>query len=271
MQELRFAFGTNWASFLACLTSDRIASAQQSLSEMLGREGLVGQRFLDVGSGSGLFSLAARRMGASVVSFDYDRESVACTAALRERFDTGDQAWRIERGSVLDADFLSGLGRFDIVYAWGVLHHTGDMWRALDLVSSSVSSGGRLYLAIYNRRGPLRSAVTVAMKLTYVHVPRPAQWLLARIYWIYATTVVAAGELLHLRNPMRWFRDYGCKSRGMSWWHDIVDWVGGYPFETASPDEVFNFLHQRQCLLESLRTVGTSHGCGQSVFRRSDT
>src|SRR5688572_25375759 len=127
----RFEFGANWLRFLAVVDDRRIAEAESSLMHMLGVEELTGQTFLDIGSGSGLFSLAARRLGASVHSFDYDPQSVACTTELRRRYCPNDPQWRVQRASVLDDEFMHGLGTFDIVYSWGVLHHTGQMWRAL--------------------------------------------------------------------------------------------------------------------------------------------
>ena len=136
----RFEFGKNWRSFLDSLTDDRIAVAEHSLREALGLSGpsaLLGKTFLDIGSGSGLFSLAARRMGARVYSFDYDPVSVACTVELRSRHFPDDSEWTVKEGSVLDPSFLKGLGSFDIVYAYGSLHHTGDMWRALANAASS--------------------------------------------------------------------------------------------------------------------------------------
>src|SRR3954452_16953624 len=128
----RFAFGANWRSFLDGLRSDHVLRAEDSLRSLLGVENLSGWRFLDIGSGSGLFSLAAHRLGAQVHSFDYDPESVACTAELKRRFFPDDPAWTVERGSVLDRDYLAKLGAFDVVYSWGVLHHTGAMWTAIE-------------------------------------------------------------------------------------------------------------------------------------------
>ena len=148
--EPRFGFGKNWRSFLRLLNEQRIQEAEHSLLVMLGRSDLAGVRFLDAGSGSGLFSLAALRLGAQeVVSFDYDPDSVACAQHLNERFGPFSN-WRIHRGSVLDRDWLQGLGRYDVVYCWGVLHHTGDMWRALENVGGSVSDEGLLFISICN-------------------------------------------------------------------------------------------------------------------------
>lgn len=126
----RFKFGANWKGFLAVLNEERIVLAEQSLRNMLDMD-LKGKRFLDVGSGSGLFSLAARRLGAIVHSFDYDPQSVACTEELRHRYFPSDDGWTVEQGSALDTQYLAHLGQWDIVYSWGVLHHTGAMWRAL--------------------------------------------------------------------------------------------------------------------------------------------
>ncbi|SRR5579884_2106022 len=151
----RFAFGANWAHFLKTLDEARIARAEESLQNMLGLKRLEGRRFLDVGSGSGLFSLAARRLGATVHSFDYDPQSVACTLELKRRYFPDDEQWQIEQRSVLDRTYLKGLGTFDVVYAWGVLHHTGAMWQACEYVADLVASGGALCLGFTTTRaGP---------------------------------------------------------------------------------------------------------------------
>ena len=131
----RFAFGGNWSKFLATITDQRIADAQRDISVMLGTDDLSGKTFLDIGSGSGLSSLAARKLGAKVRSFDFDPASVACTARLKALYFPDDDSWNVERGSVLDRGYLHSLGQYDIVYAWGVLHHTGDLWTALDYAS----------------------------------------------------------------------------------------------------------------------------------------
>jgi 2-polyprenyl-6-hydroxyphenyl methylase/3-demethylubiquinone-9 3-methyltransferase len=134
----RFQFGKNWSAFLSHLDDERIARAEESLKVMLDRDDLQGQRFLDIGSGSGLFSLAARRLGASVLSFDYDPRSVACAAELKRRYFPDDDEWQVREGSVLDLGFVESLGVFDIVYSWGVLHHTGHMSQALENAAAAV-------------------------------------------------------------------------------------------------------------------------------------
>jgi 2-polyprenyl-6-hydroxyphenyl methylase/3-demethylubiquinone-9 3-methyltransferase len=263
-----FEFGKNWSAFLSVLNQQRIAAAEESLQRGLGLADLVGRSFLDVGSGSGLFSLAARRMGARVCSFDQDLQSVACTHELRRRYCPGDPAWRIEQGSVLDEAFMTRLGTFDVIYAWGVLHHTGDLWRALDIVTRSVASGGTLLVALYNDCGR-QSARWARLKRLYGRLPRPLKAPYALAVSLpsqlaeFGRAVLAreAGAYLSSwRHPVR--------DRGMSRWHDIVDWVGGYPYEVARADRVFSFLRERGFDLVGLR-LGGGLGCSEYVFERS--
>jgi 2-polyprenyl-6-hydroxyphenyl methylase/3-demethylubiquinone-9 3-methyltransferase len=267
----RFSFGNNWANFLNVLNEARINEAEQSLRRMLNVEHLRGKRVLDVGSGSGLFSLAARRLGATVHSFDYDPESVACTKELRRRNDPTDDGWTVESGSVLDEDYLSTLGTWDIVYSWGVLHHTGEMWVALSNVAPLVAPGGRLFISIYNDQGGL-SVWWRSLKRIYNRLPK----ILRKPY-----TLAVMGPLefmrfigitAHSRDPRAFFRkirNYGEQnSRGMSYWHDIVDWIGGYPFEVATPGAIFDFYAAREFQLSKLKTCGGRLGCNEYVFRR---
>jgi 2-polyprenyl-6-hydroxyphenyl methylase/3-demethylubiquinone-9 3-methyltransferase len=265
----RFEFGENWRRFLELLDEERIAEAERSLREMLGIGSLEGLRFLDIGSGSGLFSLAARRLGAGAVhSFDFDPESVACTRELRRRWFDDDPLWVVEPGSILDEDFVAGLGRWDVVYSWGVLHHTGAMWRALELAQSTVAEGGSLFISIYNDQGE-RSAMWRAVKRTYNRLPAPLQPLLTA-FVMGPRLLLGFGKALALGRPMSWVRQWTeyKRSRGMSRWHDIVDWIGGYPFEVAKPEEIFEFLHSRGFQLERLATCAGGNGCNQYVFSR---
>lgn len=260
----RFEFGRNWSAFLATVDEARIAKAQHSFTDLLRIKSLAGMRFLDVGCGSGLSSLAARRLGAEVMSFDYDLQSVASTRVLRDRFAPNDSAWRIEQGSILDEDFLSQLGHWDVVYSWGVLHHTGSMWQAIENTAKLVAPDGRLVLALYNDQRRI-SGYWRDIKRAYVKHPWTRPFLIALTFvWTWGWTMLV--DLKHLR-PGRAWREYG-RDRGMSAWHDLVDWVGGYPFEFTTPDAVFEFCRQRGFSLDKLITR-QGRGCNEFVFIRT--
>ena len=262
----RFQFGDNWSRFLQLLDDQRIADAESSLRRMLEVENLRGVRFIDVGSGSGLFSLAARRLGATVTSFDFDPQSVACTRELKRRYFSTDPDWTIAQGSVLDRAFLQTLGQFDVVYSWGVLHHTGAMWDALENVAPLVADAGKLFIAIYNDQGGT-SRRWRAVKRFYNRAPRPARLALLGAIGGYSQARAAVSHLAHGENPFRRSGGADKQDRGMSWWYDLVDWVGGYPFEVATPEQIFDFYRGRGFHLRKLRTKGGGLGCNEFVFQ----
>lgn len=253
----RFAFGKNWLNFLATMNETRICSAEQSLRDMLKVKDLRGTRFLDVGSGSGLFSLAARRLGAAVHSFDYDPQSVACTEELRHQYFPNDPNWIVEQGSVLDERYVATLGQYDVVYSWGVLHHTGQMHKAFSTVVSAVAPEGTLFIAIYNDQGFI-STYWSRVKRAY------NKSMAARI----AITAVHAPYLFGMRWLARALTGRLGLERGMSLWHDMIDWLGGYPFEVAKPEAVFRFFRDQGFALRELKTCGGRMGCNEYVLCR---
>ncbi len=256
----RFTFGDNWARFLTDLDDARIAAAQESLRKMLDITDLQQHRFLDIGSGSGLFSLAARRLGARVHSFDFDPASVACAVELKRRYFASDDAWTIEHGSALDTDYLRSLGTFEVVYSWGVLHHTGKMWPALANVISSVAPGGQLFIAIYNDQG-LLSRYWTAVKKIY-NRSAAGRWLMIALHMPYLYGLRWLVRAATGRLPLE---------RGMSMWRDMVDWLGGYPFEVAKPEAIFRYYHEQGFDLQELVTCGGRMGCVEYVFRRRNS
>ncbi|WP_432837667.1 class I SAM-dependent methyltransferase [Dactylosporangium sp. CA-092794] len=261
----RFAFGDNWTSFAGLVDEERIASATESLTQSLGVTDLTGLSFLDIGCGSGLFSLAAHRLGARVRAFDFDPASVAAATELRRRFAPG-AAWSVETGSVLDADYVAGLGRFDVVYSWGVLHHTGRMWDGLAAAAALVAPGGRLFVSIYNDQG-FASRNWRRVKRTYNRSGKAGRMLLVTLSGLYLSRHRPLWALIRAVRPGRRTAP-APRRRGMSRRHDLVDWVGGYPFEVARPEEVFRFITGRGFVLRHLTTCGGGIGCNEYVFER---
>ena len=233
----RFAFGKNWQNFVEKrFSQERVSTSKDHLLDFLGVPDLEGRTFLDIGCGSGLHSLAAWQSGADrIISFDYDPDSVKSTALLRSH--AGAPAnWVLSQGSVLDDDFMAAIEPVDIVYSWGVLHHTGDVWRAIEHAAGRVKPGGQFYIALYSAD---------------VHVdPSPEFWLdLKRRYngstfigkrmielW-YIWTFNLQRSLWNLPELIRHIRTYDA-DRGMSFYTDVKDWVGGWPMEFCRDAEV---------------------------------
>jgi 2-polyprenyl-6-hydroxyphenyl methylase/3-demethylubiquinone-9 3-methyltransferase len=260
----RFEFGRNWSRFLRQLNDDRISEATAALKRLAGGERLRARSFIDVGSGSGLSSLCALRLGATRVhSFDFDPASVECALELRRRFSAVDGAWTIEQGSALDVDYLRSLGKWDTVYSWGVLHHTGRMWTALNNVTALAAPEGRLIVALYNDQG-LRSRAWGHVKALYNH-GRTGRALVTAAGVPALAAAAAMHDVISGRHPAARYRSL---PRGMSPVHDWLDWLGGYPFEVARPAAVVNFFNERSFDLVRLNTVGGRLGCNEFVFDR---
>jgi len=260
----RFAFGKNWQRYLRVIDERRMGLAESYLREMLEAQDLRGKTFLDVGCGSGLYSLAARRLGAKVHAFDYDPDSVACARELKRLLRPDDEGWTIEQGDVLDARYMGSLGKFDVVHAWGVLHHTGDMRRAMENAAVPVEpKGGELFLALYNDLGD-SSRRWKRIKRFY------CSGLFGRTV-VYTFSIPYFGltclleDLLSLRNPLL---RYSGTRRGMSIVFDCFDWIGGYPYEVSKPEEVFRFCRDRGFSLKNLVTAGPTLYNNQYVFRK---
>lgn len=265
-EELRFGFGRNWAEFVdAHFSEERIAEAQKHLLRFLNLPDLAGRTFLDIGCGSGLHSLAALRAGAvRIESFDYDANSVRTTEKLRA-FAGDPPHWTVRQGSVLDAAFMNTLAPADIVYSWGVLHHTGAMWQAIRHAAMPLKPGAVFYIALYTSD-------------VYLN-PTPDHWLRVKrryntasslqkrlMEWQYAWNATVLPDLRNRRNPWHTIRDYA-RFRGMSYWTDVRDWLGGYPMEFAGIAETKAFARDELGL--ELLNISAGDANTEYLFRRA--
>ena len=262
--DLRFGFGENWADYIEKHFSDeRLEISQKHLLSFLKLETLKDKTFLDVGCGSGLHSLAAWRAGAKrVVSFDYDENSVATTNMLR-KYSGNPENWIVLQGSVLDANFMSSLSIFDVVYSWGVLHHTGSMWEAVENAGKCLDENGVLYMALYSKDAYVSPPYEywLGVKKKYNKANKLTKMWMA---WRYAWRDSIRSNLIRFKNPLRHMSEYK-KSRGMSYWHDVKDWLGGYPMEFAGNKETEEFCRNKLNL--ELINIKAGEGNTEFLFR----
>ena len=263
---VRFSFGSNWQRYLRTIRPADIARARASLAPAIGAVDASRGAFLDVGCGSGLFSRAAFEAGfGRVASFDFDPQSVAAATELRRTAPGDASPWSIARGSVLDPAFLATLGQFDVVYAWGVCHHTGHMWDAVNNAMARVLPGGVIFVALYNDQGWI-SHYWSGVKRLYSAMPRGGKAAMDAVFVAFFAAALGVADVARLRNPLRRYRE---DDRAMNFTTDISDWIGGYPFEVASAGETVAFARARGFEVGWKRLVGRKHGCNEFVFRRT--
>ncbi|MGB8646416.1 MAG: class I SAM-dependent methyltransferase [Anaerolineae bacterium] len=252
-----FDFSANWERFSdERLNVSRLTEARESLVKLLQRESLEGVSFLDVGCGSGLFSIAAYHLGAGrVVGIDVNPGCVALSVT-NCRLLAPNAPIQFRQVSALDRTALDALGCFDIVYAWGVLHHTGAMWEAIDLTLQRVAPGGDLVVAIYNKH--ITSPIWNRIKWLYNQLPGWGRGVMA---WGLAGVIYIAKFIVTRRNPLE-------KERGMDFWYDVVDWIGGYPYEYATPEAVETFINSRGFQLSHFVPAQVPTGCNEFVFKK---
>lgn len=252
-----FKFGENWASFSQQLQEEQIEIAMSSLESLFGRGTLTGKSFLDIGCGSGIFAIAAARLGAAtVLGLDVDPVSVSTSKANAEHWFQGDSSQlSFQLLSALDTPGMQALGKFDIVYSWGVLHHTGDMALALRNSARLVNDRGLLMVAIYNRHWS--SLPWKFIKWLYNRVGTFGQ----RIFiWILTPIILVAKFLVTFKNPLK-------VRRGMDFMHNIIDWVGGYPYEYASVTQMTETLQKLGFEMVLVRPAKVPTACNEFVCK----
>lgn len=265
-EKTHFAFGKNWNAYRQTITESDIENATAQLQRLMGRESLVGTRFFDIGCGSGIHSLAALRLGADFVyGVDVDADSVATTVdLLSEHWNFSN--YKVEKQNIFELQ-PGDIGTFDIVYSWGVLHHTGDMWTAITKAANFVKAGGLLAIALY-RKTRLCGFWTWE-KRQYTQGGPVFRGAANSIF----VTAKIVRDLLRFKNPLRWMRPRG-KKRGMKWYRDVIDWLGGYPYESATPEEVVDHVSRigftSMGVFRDRKSLGLfGSGNTEYVFRRT--
>ena len=264
----RFAFGKNWENFSETITKDKINESVGNLKRILGEENLDGKSFLDIGCGSGIHALAALKLGASnVTAFDIDQNSINTTRkVISESFPNNNAV--IEVKNILNEICDDKDNKFDIVYSWGVLHHTGEMFNAIENAASFVKPNGKFVIAIY-KKSPLCGFWRIEKSL-YSRLPALLQFPITLIF----SSLYLLGLCVKGKNPVKYIKSYR-GYRGMNFWHDMIDWLGGYPYESATPDEIKIFVENKgfdlidQYNISTVKAFGAfGCGCAEYVFKR---
>ena len=265
--KTHFAFGENWASYAEGIRDTQIAWSERCMQSLLGEAWVRGKKVVDVGSGSGLHSAAALRLGAaSLLALDRDPASVATTRAVLRRYAPPGASYDVREADILALD-PAAIGRFDLVYSWGVLHHTGAMNKAIERAAALVEPGGRFAFALY--RKTWLCPLWTLEKRWYSRASTAAQDRLRALYiGLYRLRAKVAGQ-----DFARFLRDYS-QQRGMDFAHDAHDWLGGYPYDSIDAAGVgrlmdrlgFRHIHSNV----TPKHIGLfGSGCDEYVFERT--
>jgi len=256
-KNVLFNFGKNWQAYSAhSLNNQKFNEALNSLKELIGEDKIKNSKFLDIGCGSGVFAIAASKIGAKeTVGIDISKESISALLQNQKKF-TSPKKVKFFCRSILDKDIFN-LGQFDIVYSWGVLHHTGKMWKAIENSLDLVKRNGLLVLAIYNKHwsSPFWKMIKRFYNFSPIFIKKTLVFI---FYWVIALTKLIIAK----KNPLK------NKRRGMSFYYDIIDWLGGYPYEYAPKDEIKNFIEKKKFKLIKFVKAPVPTGCNEFVFQQ---
>jgi 2-polyprenyl-3-methyl-5-hydroxy-6-metoxy-1,4-benzoquinol methylase len=255
---MHFEFGKNWQSYSKkSLTPARMEQSRCAFRDLVTGIDMRDKKFIDIGFGQGLSLLAAAGMGAQVLGIDADKDNIEALRTVQQSIGYP-EAVEVCIASILDDHFVDEYrGRYDIVHSWGVLHHTGNMMKAIENACSLVAERGHFICAIYNRHWS--SPLWKIIKWSYNRLPSLFQRTMIAIFY----PVIYAAKLLVTRE------DPKKTDRGMDFLHDVVDWVGGYPYDYAGIEEIRNYVCRQGFICLRIRPAQVPTGCNEFVFQKT--
>ncbi len=262
---MQFDFGENWKDFsVKAINSQRIEESLKAFRELIDNKELNNETFLDIGFGQGLGLLNATLLGAKTVGCDINPKCGEVLQYNKNKYpDLADKQIPVVIGSINETKTVNEIKRicnqFSIVHSWGVLHHTGSMWKSIDISCNLVKSGGWFILAIYNKHWS--SILWKYIKWFYNVSPKFIKWLMIKIFYI---IIFAAKFLVTFKNPLK-------KERGMNFYYDIIDWLGGYPYEYATHNEIKDYVEKKGFKMIKSKTPEVPTGCNEFIFQRINT
>lgn len=266
--DKKFSFWKNWAKFLEKLDEKKIEQAKNYLEKFIWwKDKIEWKTVIDFGSWSWLMSLCFYLLWAKkIVSVDIDNNSLDCTRFLKEKYANNTEKWEIKKWSVLDEQFIKRLWKFDIVYSWGVIHHTWNMWKWLELIEKLVNDNWLLYLTIYNKYNWFPSSDSwLKIKKIYVNSP----FLIKKVmyYWLILENIFM--RIIRGQNPVKYIKNYYKNSnRWMDFFRDIEDWLWWYPYEYATIEEIKNFYENIWYKLINLYDSSAWWWCNEFLFAK---
>jgi len=261
LYKKKFSFGKNWQNFNKNITNKNINNSIKYFKNFTKFVNLKNKTFIDVGCGSGINSLLAIKLNAKkVLSIDIDENSVSACKLLRKKYKISNKNWIIKQVSILDTSKIKKLGKFDFIYSWGVLHHTGDMNKAFDNLFLLAKKKSYIYVSIYNKY--LTSNTWKIIKYFYASSNNFIKKIMEKIY----ITIYYIGLNLNKYSIKEYKKSFVLK-RGMSFRHDIIDWLGGYPYEYLSFEDLSAiFFKKGYSILSFKKSNGV--GCNEIFVKR---